>query len=59
MGKLVECAQVDPSAGCKAVIRGKDEAEVLRNATVHAREHGLRQMTPELESKLRSAIRDE
>ncbi len=30
MGKIVECAKVDPSSGCK------HEEEVLKNAVEHA-----------------------
>jgi predicted small metal-binding protein len=59
MGKVVECAQVEPSSGCTAVIRGKDEKEVMTKAAEHAKTHGLRQVTPELEAKVRAAIHDE
>jgi predicted small metal-binding protein len=40
MGKIIECAKVDPSSGCKHVIRGNSEEEVLRNAMEHAKSHG-------------------
>lgn len=59
MGKIVECAKVDPSSGCKHVVRGKTDEEVLRNAMEHAKQHGIRQMTPELMAKVKGAIRDE
>lgn len=59
MGKMVECASVDPSSGCKEVIRGKDQQEVMRNAAEHAKQHGLRQVTPGLTAKLKAAIHDE
>jgi predicted small metal-binding protein len=59
MGKIVECAKVDPSSGCTEVIRGKDEAEVMKKATEHAKVHGLRDVTPELEAKLRASIHEE
>jgi predicted small metal-binding protein len=59
MGKMVECGKVDPSSGCKAVIHGKDEQELMKNAMEHAKTHGIRDVTPELESKLRAAVRDE
>jgi predicted small metal-binding protein len=51
MGKVVECAKVDPSSGCTHVIRGKDESELMKNATEHAKTHGLRDVTPELQTK--------
>jgi predicted small metal-binding protein len=59
MGKIVECAKVDPSSGCKHVIRGNTEEEVLKNAAEHAKQHGIREVTPELKSKVKAAIRDE
>jgi len=48
MAKIIECSKVDPSSGCKHVVRGKDEEEVLRKAAEHAKEHGIREVTPEL-----------
>jgi len=59
MGKIIECAKVDPSSGCTHVIRGKDEEEVLKNAAEHAKEHGIREVTPELMAKVKAAVRDE
>ena len=59
MAKIIECAKVDPSSGCTHVVRGKDEEEVLKNAMEHAVQHGIRQVTPELAAKVKSAIRDE
>jgi predicted small metal-binding protein len=58
MDKIIECAKVDPSSGCTHVVRGKNEEEVLKNAMEHAKSHGLREMTPELMAKVKSAIRD-
>lgn len=57
--KVVECAKVDPSSGFKEVIRGKDEAEVMRKAAEHAKTHGLRDVTPELQAKVRASIHEE
>ncbi len=59
MGKKVECGKVDPSSGCTHVIHGKDEAEVMTKAAEHVKTHGLRDLTPELQAKVRSSIRDE
>jgi len=59
MGKMVECAKVDPSSGCKHVIRGKTDEELMRNVMAHAKEHGIREATPELMAKVKAAIRDE
>jgi predicted small metal-binding protein len=59
MGKVIECAKVDPSSGCKHVIRGNTEEEVMKNAMEHAKSHGIREATPELKAKAKAAIRDE
>lgn len=59
MGKVIECAKVDPSSGCTHVVRGTSEEEVLKNAMEHAKQHGIRQATPELMAKVKGAIRDE
>jgi predicted small metal-binding protein len=59
MGKMVECAKVDPSSGCKHVIRGNTDDEVMKNAMEHAKQHGIREATPELMAKVKAAIRDE
>jgi predicted small metal-binding protein len=59
MGKMLECAKVDPSSGCKHVIRGATEAEVMKNAAEHAKQHGIREMTPELMARVKANIRNE
>ena len=59
MSKIIECAKVDPSSECTHVVRGKDEAEVLKNAMEHAKQHGIREVTPDLMAKVKQAIRDE
>ena len=59
MGKMIECATVDPSSGCTHVVRGNTDEEVLKRATEHAKEHGIRQVTPELMAKVKGAIRDD
>lgn len=59
LGKMVECAKVDPSSGCKHVVRGNTEEDVLKNAAEHAKQHGIREVTPELKAKVKAAIRDE
>jgi predicted small metal-binding protein len=57
--KIVECATVDPSAGCKEVIRGHDESEVMQKVAEHAKVHGIRDVTPELQQKVRATMHDE
>ncbi len=58
MAKILECAKVDPSSGCRHVIRGETEEEVFQRAAEHAREHGIRDVTPELIVRVKANIRD-
>ena len=58
MEKMLECAKVDPSSGCQHVIRGETVDEVLRKAAEHAKEHGIREVTPELMERVKSYIHD-
>ncbi len=58
MGKTLACKDV--GVNCDFVIKGTDEADVLRQATEHAKGcHNNVQMTPEVQAKIRSAIKDE
>jgi predicted small metal-binding protein len=60
MPKELRCADVMPESGCQEVIRGKDESEVMRKASEHARtSHNMTQMTPEIEKKVRGAIHEQ
>ncbi len=56
--KKLECAKVDPSSGCNYVIRGRSEDEILANAAKHAKEHGLREFTPDLMARIKANITD-
>jgi predicted small metal-binding protein len=57
MAKELRCGELMP--GCKAVIEGKDEAEVMARGVEHAKkDHGLAQIPPDLAAKVRSAIRE-
>ena len=58
MAKVLECAKVDPSSGCQHVVRGETEEEVLRKAGEHAKEHGIRDVTPQLIERIKVSIRD-
>jgi predicted small metal-binding protein len=58
MGKMLECAKVDPSSGCQHVVRGETEQEVLQKAGEHAKEHGIREVTPELIERVKANIRN-
>lgn len=58
MAKVLECAKVDPSSGCKYVARGETEEELLRNVAMHAKDHGIREVTPELMALVKANIHD-
>ncbi len=58
MAKVIYCNKVNPSSECGHVIRGETEEEVLQQAGVHAKEHGL-EATPELVEMVRANIEDE
>ena len=58
MAKILECANVDPSSRCKHVVRGETTEDVMQKAAEHAKEHGIRQVTPELIEKVKANIRD-
>jgi len=56
MAKILECAKVDPSSGCNYVVRGETEEEVLQKASEHAKEHGIREVTPEMINRVKASI---
>jgi predicted small metal-binding protein len=58
MAKIVECSKVDPSSGCPFIIRGETEEEVMQKAAEHAKDHGIRQMTPELMQRVKENIHE-
>ncbi len=58
MAKVLECAKVDPSSGCNYVVRGETEEDVLRNVTIHAKDHGIHEVTPELIELVKANIHD-
>jgi len=58
MAKVLECAKVDPSSGCNYVVRGETEEELLRNVAIHAKDHGIHEVTPELMELVKANIHD-
>ena len=55
MSKAISCGHVVP--GCAFTAEAKTEEELLRKIAEHAREaHGVTEVTPELLSKVKSAI---
>lgn len=58
MEKVIRCRDV--GYDCDGVIRARNEEEAMRMAAEHARSvHGLQQVSPEVESKIRSVMHDE
>lgn len=44
--------------GCKFTAKAETEAELMRKVAEHAaREHGIREVTPELAAKVKAVIR--
>jgi predicted small metal-binding protein len=58
MAKLLKCNDLNPR--CIFEIRGNSEAEVLEKAAEHFKaDHNMQNISPDVLSKARSAIRDE
>lgn len=56
MPKILRCGDVMP--GCTAVLEGRDDTEVMRKATEHAKSaHGMAAVTPDVANKVRAAIK--
>jgi predicted small metal-binding protein len=58
MAKVLECAKVDPSSGCNFVVRGETEEELFQKVAVHAKDHGISEVTPELIERCKANIHD-
>ena len=57
MTKQLNCGDLMP--GCSALIEGRDEAEVLAKAAMHARDHhGVTDVPPEVVEKVKASIRE-
>jgi predicted small metal-binding protein len=55
MAKQLRCGDVIP--GCSTVIEGKDDAEVMKKATEHAKSvHSMATIPPDVVSKVQKAI---
>ena len=58
MAKVIRCQKVNPSSDCHHFIRGANEDEVLQQAAVHAKEHGM-EPSAQLLAHVKSFIEDE
>ena len=57
MEKRIACGDV--VHGCKAVFTAPTTEELLKKVVAHAEEvHGIKEVTPELETQVTEAIRD-
>ena len=57
MEKSLACGDLVP--GCKAVLLGKDEKEVMERAAAHAKKaHNMPTVSPEMTAKAKAAIKD-
>ncbi len=57
MPKELRCSDLNP--GCDFVAKGKDENEVMQKAAEHAKhDHGMAVISPDVERKARTAIRE-
>lgn len=57
MAKVLRCGDLMP--GCKAVIEGKDVAEVMSKGAEHAKkDHGMAMIPPDMAKKVAAAIKD-
>lgn len=57
MAKVLRCGDLMP--GCKAVVEGQNEAEVMAKAAEHAKkDHGMATIPPDVAAKAKAAIKD-
>lgn len=57
MAKTISCKDVGPD--CTFTASAETEAELMQKVAVHASEHGIMEVTPELLEKVKAAIKDE
>lgn len=58
MRKMLRCRDV--GMDCEFQAHGKTDEEVIRQAAQHARDkHGVTTMTPDLQAKVKSAIKEQ
>ena len=56
MPKVLRCGDV--MTGCTAVLEGRDDAEVMKKATEHAKTaHNMTTIPPDVFNKVRTAIK--
>jgi predicted small metal-binding protein len=59
MSKVLECSKINPASNCQYVVRGETDEEVLQNAKLHAQQHGIQDVTPDLIERVKKNIHEE
>lgn len=54
----VDCAKVNPATGCTTVLQAETEDELMQKVAVHAKDHGIVDVTPELITQVKAAIEE-
>lgn len=58
MAKVVHCRDV--GFDCDGIVRAETEEEVMKHVALHARDHhGVAEVTPEIERKVKSVMRED
>lgn len=58
MSKIIRCRDV--GFDCPGVIRAETEEQAMKLAAEHAKTaHGIKEITPQIATKVKSAMRDE
>jgi predicted small metal-binding protein len=54
----VDCGKVNPETGCTVVVQAETEEELMQKVAVHAKDHGITEVTPELVEQVKGAIEE-
>ncbi len=54
----VDCGKVNPATGCTTVLQAETEEELMQKVAVHAKDHGIVEVTPELIAQVKGAIEE-
>jgi predicted small metal-binding protein len=57
MAKTISCRDVGPD--CAFTASAETEEELMQQVAVHASEHGIMEVTPELLERVKAVIKDE
>jgi predicted small metal-binding protein len=54
----VDCAKVNPATGCTTVLQAETEEELMEKVALHAKDHGIVEVTPELIAQVKGTIEE-